>query len=393
MSDYEHFISIFEVIVHQRPLHDTEKMVLLRQCLQGRAKEALSKFRAGEYQRAFAYLKQRFGKNDLIRFKLAEEIQRLPIARDNPYSLRETLDKIQGILAILSDYENMPCELLVMQVLKKFPHAFSTRIIQDPRVDQHCEPWTLSYALQLIETHIRRAERAEELFGNSSANFSDTREKESSVNATTVAFSECPFCSQEGHSATKCKKYSTLEERRDRIEELRVCFNCLGDHMARICTSPKSHCPDCPNRFHNISICPKSTPTETEVFRKRSSDRSLSPSRDSRSGRRREGERGVHKEQRRERKYSPDTSRDREEREERRSRDRSLYDCRSPERSKRKKKIPIEKKSIAILFSKTNATEDPMTEEMKGVTHDHALPHKALIRKEKNHASPVVPSL
>ena len=53
----------------------------------------------------------------------------------------------------------------------------------------------------------------------------------------------CKFCDVEGHSSYYCSKYRTLDQRKDRCKELKLCFKCTSNkHLAK----------DCPGKTGNL---------------------------------------------------------------------------------------------------------------------------------------------
>ena len=69
---------------------------------------------------------------------------------------------------------------------------------------------------------------------------------------------QCEFCN-DAHASRFCSKYNTHEKRKDRIKELRLCFNCLSSkHAIRDCSS-KGKCFTCEGR-HHTSLCFKDNP-------------------------------------------------------------------------------------------------------------------------------------
>ena len=76
-----------------------------------------------------------------------------------------------------------------------------------------------------------------------------------SVATKSNSFAMCRLCGDENHSAVSCRKYATIDDRRERVMKERLCFNCLTpkSHHANDCKS-KSRCKDC-GRKHHSALC------------------------------------------------------------------------------------------------------------------------------------------
>ena len=63
----------------------------------------------------------------------------------------------------------------------------------------------------------------------------------------------CSYCSGE-HLAHECTKYKTVHSRKDRVMQLRLCYNCLTPgHSSKMCHSTKT-CRTCSSHYHS-SLC------------------------------------------------------------------------------------------------------------------------------------------
>ncbi len=68
----------------------------------------------------------------------------------------------------------------------------------------------------------------------------------------------CAFCFHK-HYNDVCRTYKTMDERKNRIAQLKGCFLCLKlGHTSYSCTQPKRPCAHCQNfGIHNRSLCPQ----------------------------------------------------------------------------------------------------------------------------------------
>ena len=62
----------------------------------------------------------------------------------------------------------------------------------------------------------------------------------------------CSYCSGE-HLAHECTKYKSVQSRKDRVLQLRLCFSCLTPgHSSKMCRSTKT-CRSCSASYHSLT--------------------------------------------------------------------------------------------------------------------------------------------
>ena len=70
----------------------------------------------------------------------------------------------------------------------------------------------------------------------------------------------CRFCDLDGHSSYYCSKYKTLDQRKDRCKELKLCFKCTSNkHLADTCPGKSGNlqkpCCCCNSKRHTVALC------------------------------------------------------------------------------------------------------------------------------------------
>lgn len=82
--------------------------------------------------------------------------------------------------------------------------------------------------------------------------FLATEEDDDDVVLLSSEVTICTYCDSKAHSIYACEKFSNLSssERLAVVKERRFCFNCLGNHNAKMCRS-KSVCRTCKRRHHS----------------------------------------------------------------------------------------------------------------------------------------------
>uniref|UniRef100_A0A1I7XEU1 DUF1758 domain-containing protein n=1 Tax=Heterorhabditis bacteriophora TaxID=37862 RepID=A0A1I7XEU1_HETBA len=75
--------------------------------------------------------------------------------------------------------------------------------------------------------------------------------------ATSTRNIECAYCHNKSHKSSACKAYPTIDSRKKRSMELRLCFNCLAQHTFKDCKS-KATCKIC-RKKHHTTLCLKNS--------------------------------------------------------------------------------------------------------------------------------------
>ena len=80
----------------------------------------------------------------------------------------------------------------------------------------------------------------------------------------------CKFCSIQGHSMVSCNTYNTLDARRKRCKELKLCFFCTSNkHLSDKCPGKNNMisfpCFFCKSKAHISALCPKPKEEKTSL--------------------------------------------------------------------------------------------------------------------------------
>ena len=69
----------------------------------------------------------------------------------------------------------------------------------------------------------------------------------------------CKFCDVDGHSSFYCNQFKTLEQRKARCDELKLCYRCTSNkHIANVCPGSKGNlapCRSCGSKGHIGALC------------------------------------------------------------------------------------------------------------------------------------------
>ncbi|XP_021964264.1 uncharacterized protein LOC110859611 [Folsomia candida] len=290
LTDWLSWWSQFSKIHEDEDLHDTDKFQYLIQATQegSRARDLVQSYpqTAANYPKVVAALKERFGKDKLLKQVYVRELQKMVAASmKNPEKnqLFKIFDKLESNLRALESLgvtadqtatfifpmveSSLPEETLIAwQRSPDFGKDGS--LLQPPKTELD---FLLNFLRQEVENEQQRTLARE---GNEKKKKSEKVKNYEDDNIPTAAglFSgqgqSCLFCGK-SHASQDCfkAKNMSLQEKKDRIKMKKCCFVCLrGGDMTKSCKSFVK-CPICENK-HPVILCP-SLPShkkpETEV--------------------------------------------------------------------------------------------------------------------------------
>lgn len=275
---WQTFWDSFRANIHENMEYSkVAKMAFLKEHVKEEAAEALEHFQITDacYDQAIDLLKSRFGREQDVRFAHMLELLSINQASRNT-ELRAVIDKVEGHLRCLttlgfSEKENS--ELFTCVLLSKIPE----RVRADFTRRKGPTDWNLPLLRRMLADEVRALD-SYKLTNAVNAKDSNSRDKRpshsntSEFNAkdrrpqttnryhmTTQALVSndqisCAFC-QGSHFSDECKKYSSRQERVNRLTELESCFNCLKkNHKATDCRRTKQ-CFYCKRTTHHSAIC------------------------------------------------------------------------------------------------------------------------------------------
>ena len=273
---YTDWCATFDGLVGSKPIPDCEKLHYLKQYLGGPAKEAVNGLfllNSDEaYSEARRVLRERYGSPNAICDAFRDKLERWPVVSGgDASSLRKFSDflnqcsvasRIINGMGILSD------ERENKKMLEKLPHWVAVKwvsIVAGTRksgkfptfpefvnfvatqADIVCDPLLAKPKTQssLPKNSSPKMSRQAKTFATmqSTTPGADTLDDQSKSQFS----SPCNFCKGEYHRAAECYTLASkpIEERKQFIEEERLCFACLRKgHMSRNCLYRRS-CKKC----------------------------------------------------------------------------------------------------------------------------------------------------
>lgn len=271
IDEWKSFWSMFDVLVHsQRNMPAIIKFQLLLEALSGEPKELIRGIQVCEtnYILAIKQLSDTYGNDKKILSRLLHSFSSLSSPKHTLEDLKFFTIQYQQLLDQIKSLSNVSgadefIKAIILQKLSSFTYDAIVNHLKK-------HDFTLDELTSTLLFFVDTFENRTSIVGNSNAKSqsvavksvsakSDSKNSSKSKNEGKGARSKhCDFCS-DSHSSRSCNKYSSHEKRKDRVKELRLCFNCLASgHIIRDCSS-KGKCLVCGGK-HHTSLCFKDNP-------------------------------------------------------------------------------------------------------------------------------------
>ena len=251
---WQKFWDLFRSSIHdRRDLSGATKFHYLISQLSGEAEQLLAGFDHTdlEYTEAVKLLQETYGKPQrIIQARLHALFDlKPPQANATDLSKFRSLFEghLRGLKSLGADVDAAGyvfSELLI----RKLP----SKVRDNLNRSQKSDFWTLADLRREIDVEIGHLQSVElDQNNNHDDNCMPTAVFKTSVKSNL----KCNLCF-ESHLAYNCTKYSSVDSKRKRVNELHLCFNCMkGKHQAKFCTN-NGRCKSC-NARHHTSLCNK----------------------------------------------------------------------------------------------------------------------------------------
>ena len=265
--EWPEWSGLFDVVVHQKPISDTEKMQYLKTSLTGQAKAAISGmgFSSQSYYHAWDILCEKYGRSDFIvnaQFKKIHDHS--PVRHDDSTSIVKLANVVTNVVNTLtqlgytSDLESAGGLSSTIRKLSPQLREQWLQYMQDRRILRGnlivFKEWLASKAAiheNLLEQTSSSFDRNKFQSRNKPkmSTFASNAEESSKHNNF-----ECPFKDGQ-HPIWTCEKFKSMKvnERQEHVQKFRLCFNCLKPgHMSKDCRSRTCSVPSCGRRHNRI---------------------------------------------------------------------------------------------------------------------------------------------
>ena len=261
--EWQSFWDGFDAAVNSNPaISSVQKLNYLRSQLRGDASHVIAGFSLtnASYEHSVTLLKNRYGQPQKLITAHMQALLDLPNPSNTLSGLQSFHDAIERhmrSLSTLGKSVNSYGDLPVPIILNKLPQKTRKNIVREYDSNE----WNLNDLQQAIRKEVRVFES--EFVTNPlsqtphpTATFhagarANTNPSQPSTNQRT-----CAFC-KGTHSPIDCKVIVDAKARKDLVAQKNLCFNCLGRHKVKVCSS-KHKCRKC-HRKHHTSLCTESS--------------------------------------------------------------------------------------------------------------------------------------
>ena len=264
--EWPEWSGLFDVLVHQKPISDTEKMQYLKTSLTGQAKAAKSRtgFSSQPYYHAWDILGEKYGRSDAIVNAQFKKIHtHPPIRHDDSTSIVKFANLVTNVVNTLTQLgytSDLEAEAGLSSTTRKLSPQLREQwlqYIQDRRLLRGnlivFKEWLASKAV--IHENL--------LTQNSSFDRNKIQSRDKPKTSTFASNAEesskpknfeCPFKDGQ-HPIWTCEKFKSMKvnERREHVQKCRLCFNRLKPgHMSKDCRSRTCSVPSCGRRHNRL---------------------------------------------------------------------------------------------------------------------------------------------
>lgn len=287
--------ALYDSLIHNNErLSATQKFHYMKRSLIGSAERVLSGWQitGDSYNEAYNTLVNVYDNRYRIVMSHLEEIMQLESCKmETIEGIRKLIDTTHRVLRQLNvmacpvqKWDNVIAFLFISRMAPRTLEAWETT--QDLRDMPIFED-----ILKFLERRSRGILNLQKSQPGTSNNGSTERSNHSKQNnnrfkqqnpypsASTTSLS-CHNC-QQPHPMHRCKRFSnlSLEERRNRVRELKLCFNCFKPtHTSNSLSCQFGECSRCPGKKHNSLLCPKNNSRSVNINLARSENAMSIPS-------------------------------------------------------------------------------------------------------------------
>ena len=263
--EWPEWSDLFDVVVHQKPISDTEMMQYLKKSLTGQAKAAISGlgFSSQSYYHAWDILCEKYVRSDVtVNAQFKKIHTHPPIRHDDSKSIVRFANVVTNVVNTLTQLgytSDLEAEAGLSSTTRKLSPQLREQwlqYMQDRRLLR-------GKLIVFREWLASKAVIHENLLAQTNTSF-DRNKFQSRDKPKTSTFAskaeesskpknfEYPF--EDGqHPIWTCAKFKSMKvnERREHVQKLRLCFNCLKPgHMSKDCRNRTCSVPSC-GRRHN----------------------------------------------------------------------------------------------------------------------------------------------
>ena len=265
--EWPEWSGLFDIVFHQKPISDTEKMQNFKTSLTGQAKAAISGtgFCSQSYYHALDILCEKYGTSNVIVNAQFKKIHtHPPIRHDNFLSIVRFANVVTNVVNTLTQMgytSDLEAEAGLSSTTRKLSPLLREQWLQYTQ-DRRLLRGNLIVFKEWLAS---KAVIHENLLAQTNSSFDRNKFRSRDKPKTSTFASnaeepsksknfECPFKDGQHHFWT-CEKFKLLKvnEGREHVQKLRLCINCLKPgHMSKDCKSRTCSVPSCGRRHNRL---------------------------------------------------------------------------------------------------------------------------------------------
>lgn len=257
-EEFAEYWAIFEAMVHNSERLDVvEKIILLRESLKGRARNAILGIQPlpENYDWMIKTLKETYCNYSANRSQIVQKLLSMTEAHSNADSCLSVIEQIQVLINQMVsagyDIRNTCDPMWSETILAKFPQD----VIKPVLIVCQSQP---NQTIEGLMGHLKKEIAAKGYVENRLGHKTNSRvipSKEKHINARPYGNEGCLFCQRDNHSSMSCRTVDDKTTRRKIIKEQDRCWKCFSDdHNSFDCQQPD--CIQCGQK-HHVSLCSK----------------------------------------------------------------------------------------------------------------------------------------
>lgn len=284
---FNEFWDYFKFAVHDSNMIPAVKFSYLKKCLKGKALNTIEGLPVENknYEIAINLLKEEFGKKEVIKNSLYNELQTIGPTNGQNADLRRFVDQTEKVLLRLEQTGESTEETLIRVTLqKKLPVKILSEIFEEETKLKPGEQFTTKHLRQKLKQILHRNEEVSRVYSQGKAENNPVRKLESSppnrfnqhfrrllppnfrqspsahIDQTSTFHQNasqpiiCSLCEKSGHYGSDCRTYPTRESRLQRLLQQNKCQKCTRrGHQEKDCRT-YLRCYKC-GQSHAVILC------------------------------------------------------------------------------------------------------------------------------------------
>lgn len=268
LDEYEPFIDQFQVQIGNRTdLEPVTKLHYLKAQLKGKPLELIQGYTSinDNYQNALDTLKDTYGDEEKVKHHILQKMVKVNSPKHSKADLETFRISMLNLTRSLQNKHNYDCcEWIIASI---FQHKLATPTIRQLYLKYDSNYFTLHQLNEGLREMISHMEveiisKDEKISDTKKTNTDHYKGKpvgtyynlNSQSKTKPLADIQCKLC-KAPHQEAQCTKFSTGQERIQRLKALHLCLRCMGNHHIDQCYTQLQPCRKCQRGRHHTALC------------------------------------------------------------------------------------------------------------------------------------------